>query len=538
MPKYDRNKMMLSDLEALHKFHTQKQTFWYKMLACYKGIEAILEAGYGVVRHERESLDNYNRRVREAFGFGYSASVVDLFNFYLFKSTVKRNMGPLSEDKSWQSFEKDCNLYGDNFLTWLLETQRWAGVFGHIGILVDKSTQNFQTQAEELSSGVYPYVARYFPMNILDWEYSKDENNRPFLSYIKLRDDDGVYRIWTKEWWSVYKVEDTDKMGTSSTITNVTTGKVVGGSTNNSKEVTVESIADGDNTLGFIPFIWLYNIKGEQRPIGISDIKDVAPIDLSIIGNLSDGEEVIDYGAFPVMRKSMREKGSGPTGVGDQDGIGPTAILEFDPDHPESKPDWLEAAVREPIDAILAWIDRKTTEIYRAANIGGMAATEIQTQPKSGTALKSEFQLLNGKLVQKGNNVEEAERTIKKFWCIWQGRADIIDEITVEWPEDYDVVNLAQDLQNALTANTLVKSETFQKAVQKQIARAMLPNADNALLADIDKEIDEYEPLDLSVLMGEDEEDDDKTGDGDTDKPDNTKDKPDDSQKGKTGNNQ
>jgi hypothetical protein len=516
MANYDRNKMTLGDLETVHELYTENQVFWYKMLACYEGIKSIVNGGYAVVRHERESQENWERRIKEAYGFGYSGSVVDLFNFYLFKSTVKRDMGPLSNNPSWQAFEADCNLYGDGFLTWLLETQRWACVFGHVGVLVDKSTNSFSTQAEELKAGVYPYVARYFPMNILDWEYERDENNRPYLSYIKLRDDDGVYRIWTKEWWAVFKVSDPAKMGTSGTVVNVTTGQVRGGSPNNSKDTTIESIANGDNTLGFVPFVWMFNIKGKQRPIGISDIKDIAYIDLSIIGNLSDGEEVIDYGAFPMMRKPMREKGSGPGGRGDQDDVGPTSILEFDPELPDSKPDWLEAAVQEPITAILNWIERKTLEIYRAANIGNMASTEVQ-QPKSGVALKSEFQLLNGKLVQKGSNVEEAERTIKKYWCTWQGQPEAADDITVEWPETYDVVDLAQDLQNALTGNSLVQSDTFKKSVQKQIARAMLPNADNALLAMIDKEIDEYKPLDVSIEFGDDEDDDEDIDENDTD---------------------
>jgi len=502
--------MSLGELETVHPLYTKNQVFWYKMLACYKGIKAIVEGGYGVLRHERESQENYERRVREAYGFGYSGSIVDLFNFYLFKSTVKREMGSLSKDSSWAMFEEDCNLYGDNFLTWLLETQRWACVFGQLGILVDKSTSKMMTQSEEIAAKVYPYVARYFPMNVLDWEYKKDENNRPYLNYIKLRDDDGSYRIWTTEWWAIYEISDDAKMNSGDTVMNVTTGKVQGGAINNSKDTKVDSVADGDNQLREVPFVWLYNIKGEQRPIGISDIKDIAYIDLSIIGNLSDGEEVIDYGAFPMMRKPYREKGVGPSGKGDDEDVGPSAILEFDPDQPEAKPDWLEAAVDKPITAILDWIERKTTEIYRTANIGGMAATEIQTQPKSGVALKSEFQLLNGKLVQKGNNVEEAERQIKTFWCKWQGREDLIPDIAVEWPETYDVENLAQDLQNALTGNSIVKSETFQKEVQKQVARSMLPNADNATLNTIDKEIDEYQPVDMSELMGNPDEDNDK----------------------------
>jgi len=514
--------MSISELEATHDLYDQYRSFWDFMLASYEGMRALVAGGFAIKRNERESYNNYMRRVREAFGFNYSASVVEIFNFYLFKSPAKRDMGPLSEDKQWNAFERDCNLYGDNFLVWLLESQRWAGVLGHVGVLVDKSSKRYQTAEEELNAGVYPYVARYFPQNILDWEYKRDDNNRPYLSYIKVRDDNGYYRIWTSEYWTRFYIPQ-DLQTTKTTTRDVDTGKLRGGLTiTTGGEQAIESEANGDNPFydasrdrGEIPFVWLYNVKSKTRPIGVSDIKDVAYIDRSIITNLSEGEEVITYGAFPMMRKPMEEMGAGASGVGGQDDAGPTAVLEFDPDKPDSKPDWLESKVAEPIDAILRWIERKASEIYRTTNIGGMAATEIQSQARSGVALKSEFQLLNGKLVSKGNNVEETELNIKKYWCLWQNRQDAISEITVEWPETYDVVDLSEDLANALTAKTIVNSKTFVSAIQKQVARAMLPNADNNLLSDIDGEIDKDAenpkppPIDVSQVLPENNQNED-----------------------------
>jgi hypothetical protein len=485
--------MTIEQLELTNDTYTENKTYWDFLLSSYEGIRSLIQNGFAITRHERESQDNYDRRKDEAYAFGYSQSVVDLFNFYLFKAPAKRDMGTLSKDAQWEMFEKDCNLYGDNFQVWLLESQRWAGVFGHVGVLIDKSSQTFGSTAAEINADVYPYVARYFPQNILDWEFDRDENNRPYLKYLKLYDDDGYYRIWTNEWWAVYQVTEEVKAETSkTTVTDVSTGKIRGGTTTNQKsKAIVKPIAAGENPHREIPFVWMYNIKGKERPLGISDIKDVSYIDASIIRNLSEGEEVITYAAFPMMRKPYEEIGEGASNRGGQDDVGVTAILQFDPEQPDSKPDWLNSAVAEPIDAILKWIDMKVQEIYRATNIGGMASTEIQTQAKSGVALKSEFQLLNGKLVSKGNNVEEAELSIKRFWCMWQNKMQAFDDISVEWSENYDVENLAQDLENALTAKTIVQSKKFIAALQKNIARAMLPNAENSLLTEIDQEIDE-----------------------------------------------
>jgi hypothetical protein len=61
----------------------------------------------------------------------------------------------------------------------------------------------------------------------------------------------------------------------------------------------------------------------------------------------------------------------------------------------------------------------------------------------------------------------------------------------VERSRSYDVEDLATDLENALTAQIVVKSQKFSGKLQKQIVRQMLPAADEAELNEIDKEIDD-----------------------------------------------
>jgi hypothetical protein len=486
--------MTVDQLKSVHPLHQKNKTFWDFLLACYEGIRALIEWGI-FTKHERESLANFNRRVDEAYGFSYSQSIVDIFNHYLFKTPPVRDLGPLKTDKQYEMFQKDCDLYGEPYESWLLETGRYASIMGHVGILVDKSGKTFGSKGEELTAGVYPYVARYHPQNILDWEYDKDENGRPYLSMVKLLDDDQTYIVWTTEKWERYALTD-DDLKAATTVQDVTAGAtgVKGGGVSDDKQNEIAPTEWGANPFikeggrGEIPFLWYYNIKSKTRGVGVSDIKDVAYIDASIIRNLSEGEEVINFAAFPMMRKPMREAGAASEKGTDEAGV--VAILEFDPEKPESKPDWLESKVKEPLDSMLMWIAKKAEEIYRTSNAGGMASTEIQTQAKSGVALKSEFQLLNSKLVSKGNNTEKAERGINRYWMMWQKTADKADQVTVERSKSYDVEDLASDLENALTAKTLVQSEIFVKTLQKRIARQMLPNMEDDEMDKIDKEIE------------------------------------------------
>jgi hypothetical protein len=492
--------LTITELQHTHEYYDAYKVFWDFLLASYEGIRALIAGNHALFRHERESQPNFERRQAEAYGFGYSQSIVDIFNFYLFKNPAKRDMGPMAEDKQWEMFVQDCDLYGAAWEHWLLETQRYAGILGHVGLLCDKTGTKFGNVAAEIKAQVYPYVARYFPQNILDWEYKRDENNRPYLAMVKLLDDDGIYRVWTTEEWATYEVtEEMEK--TAPTVKDADTGATRGGGGTQDEAQKVEPLDQGPNPFindtgrGEVPFVWLYNVKSRLRGIGVSDIKDVAYIDASVTRNLSEGEEVIKYGAFPMLRKPMKEKGTTPGDKDGKDEVGQQALLEWDPDlvaqaGDAGKTDWLEAAVKEPIDAILLWLVRKVEEIYRSSNAGGMAGTEIQTQAKSGTALKAEFQLLNSKLVSKGSNGEKAEKQILRFWLMWQKKEDTLEKISLEWPRTYDIENLAQDLENALTAKTIVMSATFKAAVQKHVVRQYMPMADNKMLKEIDDEID------------------------------------------------
>lgn len=492
------NKEMTADtLKAVHENYSTFVDEWNTLQAAYDGVKALIRMGI-ISRHERESYKNYLRRIEQAYGFGYSKSIVDLLNFYLFKKPSE-SIYPeaLTKNPQWEQFTKDCNLMEDPFEDFLLEQSRYAGIQGHVGILVDKPSVDYKTVGEELKAGVYPYVAAFKPPAILDWEFTRDEANRPHLSYLKLLDEDGRYRIWTPEEWQVWEIttESSVKLSTVDASGNKGAARTV-----NMGEG-IKLVAKGENRLKEIPFVWLYNLKGSYQGVGVGDINDVAYIDISIVRNLSQGEEVIDYAAFPMMRKPMQEAGAGND---TDDDTGPAVVLEFDPEHPESKPDWLPAEVSAPIDAILSWIGNKVSEIYRSANIGGMAATEIQTEAKSGVALRTEFQMLNSRLASKSRELQKAERRIIYYWLKWQGLESMYEEVQVSRPKNFDVENLAEDLANILTSKTIVTSNLFQQYLSKMVARRMLPQLSEKEMNEIDKDIEQGLPEEDLGLFDED----------------------------------
>jgi hypothetical protein len=393
------------------------------------------------------------------------------------KPPQERQLDKLYDDELWKLFYEDADLYGNGYEAALMDIALYAGVCGHMGVLVDKANTPLNTRAQEIENRVYPYIARYFPQAILDWDFKRDEFNRPYLNYLKLLDDDGKYRLWSPNKWEIWELPEDN----------------IGQKDESNQDADAVKIDEGDNPLGEVPFIWHYNFKSKEQCLGTSDIGEIGRIDLSIIRNLSQIEQIINFAAFPMMRKPLRDASPLDANAPQQDDeVGVEAILEFDPDRPESKPDWLESEVKDPIEATWDVILGKIGEIYRAANIGGLAATEPTKSPQSGVAKQTDFQLLNAKLVNKAINTENTENQIVKFWLKWQQQwNEMKDKVKMSRPKSYDVENLATDLANALTAKTVVISKTFNTLLQKQTARQVLPGAKEKELSDIDAEIEE-----------------------------------------------
>ena len=450
-------------LREVNQVYEDNIDYWQYLASAYNGgiefIKKVLE------QHTRESTTNWEQRVKEGVVFNYSAIVIDLFSFYLTEKKSNRDMGKLAKDPLWKKFTTDCDLYNTNFDEFINESQKIAAAFGSAGILIDKPSMKVKTKIQAEKNNIYPYCSLYTLPNIRDWKYEKDPlTNRPTLKYLKLKEFDGTYLLWWESKWEIWTID-----------------------TINRKEEAI-LIKSGDNPLGQIPFIWLQNIKSHENPyIGISDIKEVSRITGSIIRNVSCGDEVIKFAGFPMMRKPMETDDEGAsTNIS-----GVTGILEFDPELGEDgKPDWLESAIAEPVDAILKWVNRKIMEIFQMSHLSGVHAHEKSDQVRSGVAMRYEFQQLGRVLAKKSENLTEAELKIIYFWLKWQGQELDTEDIKIFRSKDFSVDDLSANLENYALSMKLVPSDLYKKHVGKAVSRKMLPDIDDDEAKLIDDEID------------------------------------------------
>ena len=440
--------MEKEELKKTNDFHETYIDRWTYWDSAYKGGEDFIEL---VLRqNERESVGNFKARKDEAICLNYSAKIVDMYNFYLTEKPAIRELGKLSNERQWQMFEKDCDLYSTNFDIFMNEAQRTSSIFGAVGILVDKPPGDgtTETKLDEINTGIYPYCAIYTLPNVRDWTRTLDERTgRQNLTYLKLTNYDGKYFLWWPDHWEVWEIPE-DERGT---------------------ELDPVLVREGENILGEIPFLWMINVRSPSDPyLGLSDIREIARIQASIVNDFSHGNEVIKYAAFPMLLEPWESE--------NDDTVGVRAVKGFDPENPQAKPEWLEAAVQEPISAVLDWVETKVTEIFEMAHLAGVHATEKSREARSGVSLRYEFQMMSSILSKKNDNMTEAELQIIKYWLKWQNMSDLFPNVKISRSREFSVDDLSQSIDAMLKAQPEIYSMTFQMLLQQQVAKRVLPD--------------------------------------------------------------
>lgn len=464
--------MTYEELMSTHPTYDKFKEEWRFSQLCYEGGDGWLDEV--IFRHERESKPNYTNRLKEAYNLNFAEAIVELFNFYLFEKPFDRQLGELKENRQWLMFEKNCDRYGTDYNRFLNNAQKLASITGSLGILVNKfvpGDSNILTVAEEERRGIYPYCASYVLQSILDWEEETDPvSGAPRLAMLKLREeDDSLVTYWYPTYWEQWHIEQ--KAGMKK----------------------VEKVGDGINPLDEIPFMWLENVERlNYRRIGKGDIGDIARIVGSIVRNLSCGEETINFAGFPMMRVPYAKVDETGNVIKTETFSGPKAVQQFDPELGEAgKPDWMEPKIKDSVDSILDWMDRKVDEIYRLKHLSGVhGQRKSNNEVASGLALRYEFQQLNAVLSQKADLLCEADLNIIRLWGKWQGLEAVAEKVTAKRTVNFSVEDLAVALDNIFNSIKESTSKTLKAELEKKAAELLLPGATEETMKRIAEEAD------------------------------------------------
>jgi hypothetical protein len=451
--------MTREELLSTHPNYDSFVSEWQFFIRSYLGGMLYRDGDY-LLQHPFESAVNYARRKETAYYYNYCAPIIDIMVSHLFRKGAKRDYGSYYGDPLLKSFMKDADLEGSSFNQFMRDAQRFASIYGRVSIVVDKPVLLAETQRVAEEDDIRPYLSIVTPENLLDWSFARLPSGRPVLDMVKILEAPGTYRVWTREGWELWYLDEDSE-----------------------EDEAISLIDSGMHDLGRVPVVNLYNKRSGMRMVGTSDIQDIADINKNIYYLCSDAKEIIENTAFPMLAMPY-EKGGGV----EEKEIGPRNILQFDPAEPNAKPYWLEAP-HSSLTEIREWVRQDVTEIHRIAKMGGVKATEDGKQSRSGVALELEYQQMHSVLSEKADNMEQAENQIFEIWALWQGGE--FDGL-VDYPDDFSIRELDRDIDRAIKAlNIGIGSATFDKELKKSIAGTILPKVDVETKTEIVREIDE-----------------------------------------------
>jgi hypothetical protein len=291
----------------------------------------------------------------------------------------------------------------------------------------------------------------------MNWEYSRFPNGKYYLTSLTiledLTDDKAIIKVWSLDDITTYEVDDYMKEYTSSKP---------------------KLLDEQPNPLNEIPAVILYNQKSQRKAIGISDLSDVAELQQAIYNDYSECEQLIRLSNHPSLVKTPNVEASAGAG----------SVIEMPEDLQADLKPYIIQPSAQSLDGIMNSISMKVDAINRITHMGSVRATEKTIN--SGIALQTEFQLLNARLSEKADLLENAEEQIWSFFAKWQNKTF---DGQIDYPDTFDLRDYAADLQFLQVAKASgVKSDTYTKEIDKQIAKAVID--DDEKIDAINQEID------------------------------------------------
>jgi len=427
----DELKRLLAGNQLYQDYYDQ----WQYLLESYVGGSEYRQAGH-LTRYQLETDAEYAARLRTTPLENHCASVVSVYNSFLFREEPKRDFTNNGVSFELEMFLRDADMDGRSLNQFMKEVATWASVFGHCWIIVSKPNVGAQTLAEEQAAGVRPYVSYLTPMVVLDWNYRRQPNGKVTLDYIRYVEDVTGDLRTVKEW----------------TLTQIKTTVV-----DTKKDLVSEETVEV-NGLGKIPAVCVYNGRSIIRGFGVSDITDIADAQKFIYNATSEVEQSIRLDSHPSLVKTPETAA----------GIGAGSMIHM-PENldPGLKPYLLEFGGAS-VDSIYSAIKHTIEAIDKMANTGAVRATESRTM--SGVAMETEFQLLNARLSEKADNLELAEEQMWELWFEYQGSQWMG---IIEYPNSFNLRDKQGEINQLQTAKNTATDPIVVRKIDEHILEWM-----------------------------------------------------------------
>jgi hypothetical protein len=442
-------KTFSNTVEALasgNKIYADHQKRWDYFLEAYLGGQSWKDGSH-LIKYMLETDSEYRYRLNSSHFENHCASVIAVYNSFLFRQPPTRTLNSLDMLSETQSFLRDADMDGTSLNNFMKDVATWSSVFGAAWVVVCKPYVGATTRAEEQSYGVRPYLSLLTPLAVLDWNYSRQPNGAYRLDYFRYVEDVNGTVKTVKEW-------------TPDTIKTI----IISEPEQGAKAITEE--IEETNGLGYIPAVCVYSKKSPVRGLGISDLQDIADASKTIYNLLNELEQTIRMDSHPSLVCT-------PDTI---TGNGAGSIIHISENlDPQLKPyilDYNGASV----DSILKSIDHISKSIEKMANIGSIRSTEAARM--SGVAQEQEFQLLSAQLSEKADNLELAEEQIWRIFADYMARPY---DCEIEYPGSFNIRDVHNEYVQLDTAKKATDNTEVHRLIDRRIVELLGYEPDEVL---------------------------------------------------------
>lgn len=409
------------------------------LLDAYSGKGGFKDGSY-LVAHPRESDDKFARRKELAVYPNYCRKILNVFIGFLWAQAPQR--GDTSD--LYNDFLENSDGKGTALDAVLRDYQRLAVIMGTVYIIVDKSTEEAATRADE----PLPYLTVRFKSQVED-EVKDRFGEWESITFRETSGNENLLRTFTRDGWRLEK----DK----------------------------QIIDRGEYSLGRVPVVALHADKplNPTDSSGDSFFFDLAQLNWDLFNLRSELRELLRSQTFsilslPVATDKERESLKDLT-------ISTENALAYNPAN-GGKPDFI-APPADPVNAYVEKVADTRLEIYQVANLEFVGGVQ-----QSGVALSFHFQEANSSLRTLAEQCEVAEKEICDLVHLWQGQEA---QGYIAYNNDFNLSDLAQSIAAAMDSVTLGLGETFERVIKKRIAKQILGNdVPPEDMAQIETEID------------------------------------------------
>lgn len=442
--------MDLDNILSTHPAYDEVSTQAQYLYRSYVGGQTYRAGQYltHYIGEDQGPGDQYGKRLLATPLDNHVQTTIDIYRSFLFREAPSRELGSLTGSETVEDWIDDTDQAGQGMNSFLKTANDLALVTGNIWILVDKPTYKVQTRAEEEALKIRAYCATYTPDNVLNWTYERNLAGKMVLTHIKVKESENAHKMVVTCWYPDY-------------ITRYTVAK-----DENGEPHMIMDTEEFQNPLGYIPFVNHMPLRSPIQGVGYSLVSDVADGQRYIYNLLSELETTIRISGHPTLVKTQAT--SAAAGAG--------AIIQMDNDMDPGLKPYLLQPTAAGVNGILDSIDKVVEGIQRMTHTAAVQATK--NAPISGTALTVERQLLNAKLTDIADTLQETEQHLWNIWFDWQG-IEAPAEFDIQYSMNFDAKDQHSEVELYRKAIEVAPNDALIKYLQEDVARMLIDNPDD-----------------------------------------------------------